>query len=82
MLKEFSTYAAVQLLSYFILTINFRAVASNRLPTALFTDGVNATLSFFIIRRIAKSDDSTVGWLGYLCGSLIGTTLGMWFDKP
>ena len=77
----FCTYAAVQILSYSLLTVNFRAIASGRLPLALLTDGINASLSFFIIRRIAKSEDSFIGWLGYLTGSLIGTTLGMWIDQ-
>ncbi len=80
--KDFSLYAIVQCCGYALLTVNFRAIASGRLPLALLTDGINASLAFFIIRRIAKSEDSFIGWLGYLTGSLAGTALGMWIDKP
>jgi len=74
---EFITYCLIQIANYSLLTTNFRAIAKGNLPMALTTDGLNATLTFFVIRKIAKSDDSTIGWLGYLTGSLIGTTLGM-----
>lgn len=80
-IKEFLTYMIVQIVSYSIITINFRAVADGRLPLALLTDGIGSTLNFFVIRKIAKSEESTIGWLGYFVGSLIGTTLGMWLDR-
>lgn len=80
-LYELLTYATVQAVSYSILTVNFRAVASSRLFVALATDGVNATLGFFIIRRIARSEESQIGFFGYLTGSLIGTTVGMYLDR-
>lgn len=75
--KEFLIYFTLQLFSYCILTVNFRAVAQANIPKSLITDGVNATFSFFVIRRIAKSDDSLVGWLGYVCGSMLGTAIGI-----
>ncbi len=76
-MKDFILFFLVQAVSYSILTVNFRAVAAGHLSVTLVTDALNATLSFFVIRRIAKSDDSIVGWLGYLFGSLVGTTIGM-----
>ena len=77
-LREFFLFFMIQILSYSILTVNFRAVANGQLTRALVSDGINATFSFFVIRRIAKSDDSVVGWAGYVAGSLIGTTIGMY----
>jgi len=81
--KEFCLYGAVQMLGYALVTVNFRAVASDRLTLALITDGINASLGFFIFRHMIKmkSEDSIIGWLGYLTGSLLGTTIGMWLDK-
>lgn len=76
-LREFFLFFFIQLASYSILTVNFRAVAHDQIPRALITDGINATFSFFVIRRISKSDDSIVGWAGYVAGSLVGTTIGM-----
>ncbi len=76
-LREFLLFFCIQIFSYSILTVNFRAVANGNLLRALITDGVNAAVGFFVIRKIAKSDDSIVGWAGYVAGSLIGTTIGM-----
>lgn len=77
-LREFLIYFAIQLASYSILTVNVRAIAGQHLAWALATGGLNATLSFWVIRRIAKSEESMIGWLGYVCGSLVGTTLGIY----
>jgi hypothetical protein len=68
-----------QIVSYCLITINFRAVAQANIPISLFTDGLNSSLVYFVIRKIAKEDNTAqfVGWLGYLTGSLIGTYLGI-----
>ena len=76
-MKEFLLYFVIQALNYSLLTINFRAVAQGNIPLSLLSDFFNATFSFFIIRHIAKSDDSLVGWAGFVTGSLVGTTLGI-----
>lgn len=81
-MKDFLLFFTLQALSYCIVTINFRAVAHGNLAVALLTDAFNASFSFFIIRRIAraKNEESYIGWLGYLCGSLLGTTAGMYIQ--
>lgn len=67
-------------MSYCLITINFRAVAVGNIPLALLTDGINASLGFFLIRRIAKSEYSLIGWCGYLVGSLAGTAVGIYIS--
>lgn len=67
-----------QAASYALLTLNFRSIAAGHVAVALMTDGCNASLAFFILRRIIKADDSTPQFIGYLAGSLLGTTIGMY----
>jgi hypothetical protein len=80
--KQFLLFFTVQLLAYSLITYNYRSIAGGHLTPVLVTDALNASLTFFVIRRIdrriAKSEDSTVGWLGYVCGSLVGTAIGMY----
>jgi len=81
-IRESVLYATVQASGYCLITINFRAVASGRLTLALLTDGINATMGFFIFRRFIhmKDEDSMPVFVGYLLGSLAGTALGMYID--
>lgn len=78
-MKDALLFFFAQAISYALITLSMRGVAAGiqQLPLILLTDGINVTLSFFVIRRIAHSEDSIVGWLGYLAGSLVGTTVGM-----
>ena len=76
-LRDFFLFFFIQVASYSLLTYNFKAIADHHLPKALVSDGINAAFSFFVIRKIAKSDDSIVACAGYVCGSLVGTTIGM-----
>lgn len=69
---------ACQLVAYTLVTMNFRYVAHGNVAYALGTDALHASISFFVIKRIATSEDTSFGpWLGYLLGSLAGTAIGM-----
>jgi len=37
-------------------------------------------MSFFVIRKIAKSEDSLHQWIGYAVGSVIGSYLGIYLS--
>jgi hypothetical protein len=80
-MKNFVLFFLAQATSYALVTLGFRGVAAgpHQLPLILGTDAINASLGFFVIRRISTSasGESIVGWLGYLLGSLVGTTIGM-----
>jgi hypothetical protein len=79
-LREASLLALIQIVSYSLLCINYRAVATTQYHEAAVTDFMIASLSFFVIRKIAKSEDSLHQWMGYAIGSVIGSYLGIWLS--
>ena len=70
-----------QMLSFAVITINYRAVAQASYVWSALTDVVVAGLSYFVVRRIAKSKDSIIQWLGFTVGSATGTVIGIWISK-
>jgi hypothetical protein len=79
-IKEALVLAAIQIVSYSLLCINYRAVASTQYHRAALTDFMLATLSFFIIRKIARSEEALHQWIGYVTGSVLGSYLGIWLS--
>jgi hypothetical protein len=79
-LKEASLLAVIQIVSYSLLCINYRAVATTQYHEAAATDFLLASLGFFVIRRIARSEDSLHQWIGYVTGSVIGSYLGIYLS--
>ena len=65
---------AVQFVSYANLTVNFRAIAAGHVPHAMVTDAAASAISFFIIRKVSKSE-------GYaaLAGMMVGGSLAAAF---
>jgi hypothetical protein len=70
----------IQLVNYSLLVINFRAVAQANYFWSAITDFTIASFSFFVIKKIAKSDDSFHLWLGYALGGLAGSIAGIWIS--
>jgi positive regulator of sigma E activity len=70
-----------QMLSFAIITINYRAVAQASYLWSILTDLIVAGLSYFVVRRISKSKDSVCQWAGFTVGSAIGTCIGIWLSK-
>jgi hypothetical protein len=79
-IKEALLLFVIQIASYSILCINFRAVANAQYHQAAVSDFALATMSFFIIRRIARSEDAFHQWLGYVAGSVVGSYLGIYLS--
>jgi hypothetical protein len=69
-----------QMLSFAIITINYRAVAQASYLWSVATDLIIASLSYFVVRKIAKSKESVCQWLGFAIGSAIGTIIGIWLS--
>lgn len=70
----------IQLISYTLLVVNYRAVAHANYFWSAITDFAIASFSFFVIKKIAKSDDSLHLWFGYAMGGLAGSILGIWLS--
>lgn len=78
--KEAATLFAIQIVLYGILCINFRAVAQAEYNIAAISDFTVASLNFFVIRKIAKSEDAIHQWAGYVLGSVAGSYLGIYIS--
>lgn len=79
--KEAAILFLIQVTSYSFLCINYRAVAEKEYHIAAITDFMLATISFFVIRKIAKSDDALHQWMGYVSGSVVGSYLGIYISS-
>jgi hypothetical protein len=80
-LKEAGLLFLIQVTSYSFLCINYRAVAEKQYHLAAITDFMLATISFFVIRKIARSDDALHQWMGYVAGSVAGSYLGIYISS-
>jgi hypothetical protein len=71
-----------QMTSFAVISINYRAIAQANYLWSILTDIIVASISYFVVRRIAKSKCSSVAqWIGFTIGSAVGTTIGIWVSK-
>ena len=80
-IKEFLTLFFIQIASYSILCINYRAVGDAHYHVAAISDFMIASMGFFVIRKIAQSTDALHQWAGYALGSVVGSYLGIWISS-
>lgn len=80
-LKEAMVLFAVQVVSYTLLCINYRAVAQAHYVQSAISDFAIASLGYFVIKKLANSDNSLHQWLGYAMGGVAGSILGIWLSK-
>ena len=79
-LKEAFILFFIQVALYGLLCINYRAVTSVQYNVAAISDFAIASFNFFVIRKIAKSEDAIHQWLGYVAGSVVGSYLGIYLS--
>jgi hypothetical protein len=79
-IKEASILGIIQIVSYSVLCMNFRAVAEAHYHEAALTDFLIASMNFFVIRKIAQSGDALHQWIGYVLGSVVGSYLGIYLS--
>ena len=77
-LRNALIFFVVQVFNYSAVAIYTRLVAQAATIPAVTLDAVFAGVNFFIIRRIAKSEEDWMGFLGYTVGAALGTFLGIW----
>jgi hypothetical protein len=78
--KEFFLFFTIQLVLYLLLVLNYRSVSQMNYLATVISDFIIASFNFFVIRKIAKSQDSFHQWLGYAVGGAIGGVLGLWIS--
>lgn len=66
----------MQFIMYTVLVFNLRVIAKGLVWEAMVSDAIYATMLFFVIHKVAKSD-SNWAWAGYVIGSVAGTWVGM-----
>jgi len=79
-LKEAAVLFFIQIFTYTVFCVNFRAVAQGQYNLTAATDFVLATTSFFVIRKIAHGQDHIHQWAGYALGGVAGSYLGIWIS--
>jgi hypothetical protein len=79
--KDFCLLFLMQTCAYAMVTFSFRAVAMARYTESVVVDVLYSSMMFWVIRRVAKSDDTKSGWIGYTAGSAFGTVVGIWSSK-
>ncbi len=79
--RAFLVLFLVQLVSYTLLCINYRAVAQAHYVHSAASDFAIASLNFFVIKRIAQGTDNLYQWAGYALGSVAGSFAGIWLSK-
>lgn len=81
-IKEAAILFGAQMTSFAVISINYRAVAQANYLWSVLTDIVIASLSYFVVRRIAKSNgNSFAQWFGFAFGSAVGTIIGIFVSK-
>lgn len=79
-IKEGIVMFTIQVFSYAIMCINYRAVAMAHYHQAAITDFTIAAINFLVIRKIAKSEEAMHQWFGYVLGSVAGSYLGIYLS--
>ncbi len=81
-IKSFFILFFIQIVGYALLCINYRAVGRGEYVTSAISDFMIASLTFFVIKKIADDESKSVLlWLGYALGSIVGSVLGIWISK-
>lgn len=79
-IKNAILFFFAQMLLYLIFALNYRAIAQGNYIWSVISDVIVASITFFIIRKIAKSEDSILLWIGYTVGSVFGTIFGIYIS--
>ena len=70
----------IQFSVYFILTLNYRAIATINYAGTFVTDLIVAALSFTSIRRVAAVTTTAEDRVGYMLGGGCGALVALWLS--
>ena len=79
-MRAFLVSALVQYVSYIVLTVNFRAIASEQYLIAAGTAMLAAFLGYTIVRRLVK-DETWATVVGMMVGGGLGDMSGIYITR-
>ena len=79
-LASFGLFFALMFVNYGLLCINMRMGARGHYLGTASTDAAIAVLNFTLIRWVA-STDALVAQVGYVCGGVCGSMLGLYLTR-
>ena len=80
-MKTFFLFFLMQSVLYFLVTVNFRAIAQARYGWTILSDTAISAAQFFIISKVGSSAESLVALIGFVCGGAAGSSLGIFLSK-
>jgi hypothetical protein len=78
--KSFGLMFGCQIMTYFIFSVNARALALGLIAWTVFTDLIYATVAYYIIKLVGKNE-CPFGQVGYILGGAIGSGLAIILTK-
>ena len=75
-MRDFFLMMGVQFTQYLVLTVNFRAIAHNQIYVAMVSDALAVALSFFIVKKIVRTE-SRWTLAGMMIGGALAAAVGM-----
>lgn len=79
-IKEFVRLFALQFVSYFAATWNFRVIAQAHYVSIAVSDAGLAAIQFTLIQRVAKTDNN-LARAGYVLGGVSGSLLATFLTQ-
>lgn len=79
-MTTFLLFFGLMFLNYGLTCINFRMVARGSYLGTAWSDAAIAVLTFTLIRHVA-STEALVAQVGYVCGGVCGSLLGLWLTR-
>ena len=81
MVKQAALIFTIQFVIYVMVCINYRSVAQARYLESAISEFAIATLNYLVIKKIASTGNSTLQWMAYSLGTVLGSLLGIWISK-
>jgi hypothetical protein len=81
MIKQAALIFTIQFVIYVMVCINYRSVAQARYLESAISEFAIATLNYLVIKKIASTGNSTLQWMAYSLGTVLGSLLGIWISK-
>jgi hypothetical protein len=76
----FAFMFCIQLIQYFLITVNYRAVAQGRYGATFMSDLAIAANGYMLIHFVANST-GLLAFSGYALGGAFGSVLAIWVTK-